>query len=170
MMSEATVTASAERFKREEAPRRILFVCTGNTCRSPMAAALLNDMARQQGNACRMVACSAGLFAADGAPITPAAAQALQTAGVAPVEGMDYTQHRAHTVQERDIADADIVVGLTAAHAMQLTMRFPEAASKIGTLPMDIPDPYGGTQEEYDACLVALRCCIELAFFGEQRS
>ncbi len=170
MMCEATATAKAEWREGKRDPRRILFVCTGNTCRSPMAAALLNDMARQRGDACRTVACSAGLFAADGAPITPAAAHALQTAGIVPVAGMDYTVHRAHTVNERDIADADVVVGLTAAHAMQLTMRFPEAASKIGALPMDIPDPYGGTQEEYDACLAALRCCIELAFFGEQGS
>ena len=165
MMRGAVVAAKAAEHKAQEPSRRIVFVCTGNTCRSPMAAAVFNDLARKRGEGASAV--SAGLFATEGAPITPAAVQALQKAGIPPVEGLEYTAHCAHTVNAQDVADADLVVGLTASHAMQLTMRFPEAASKIGTLPMDIPDPYGGTQEEYDLCLASLRYCIELAFFGE---
>ena len=58
-------------------------------------------------------------------------------------------------------------MGLTASHAMQLMLRFPEAASKIRTLPMDIADPYGGTQEVYRTCLAQLRYALELAYFTE---
>lgn len=159
------------------APCRVLFVCTGNTCRSPMAAALLNDMScpREVCSASgemaspRYIATSAGLFAKEGDPITPAAAQALQQAGVMPHPDNDYTAHRARLVSAEAVAEADVVVGLTGSHAMWLMLRFPEAASKIRTLPMDIPDPFGGSAEVYRDCLAQLKYAIELAFFtGEQ--
>lgn len=155
-------------------PRRILFVCTGNTCRSPMAAAILNDMAKPR-ELCsaapahtpvNAVAESAGLFATEGAPITPAAADALRTAGIAPLPHNDYTNHKARGVTAEMVDAADAVYGLTAAHAMELTLRFPHAAGKIGTLPMDIPDPYGGSEADYAACLLQLRYCISLLFPG----
>lgn len=157
------------------APRRILFVCTGNTCRSPMAAALLNDLAHPR-EICsaagevarsRYVACSAGLYANDGEPITPAAASALQEAGVVSRPDNDYLSHRARTVDAEMVAEADEIVGLTASHAMQLLLRFPEAASKIRTLPVDISDPFGGDAAAYRDCLSRLRYAIELAYFTE---
>ena len=159
-----------------DAPRKILFVCTGNTCRSPMAAALLNEMSRPReicsdcGELCvtpRFVASSAGLYANEGEPITPAAMTALQSAGILSRPDNDYASHRARLVSAEMMADADEIVGLTASHAMQLMLRFPEAASKISTLPLDIPDPYGGTPEVYRACLALLRYALELAYFAE---
>ena len=159
------------------APRRVLFVCTGNTCRSPMAAALLNDMSRPR-ELCsamgeierpRFVASSAGLYAIEGDPITPAAAEALQEAGVVSRPDNDYLAHRARTVCAALVAEADEIVGLTSSHAMQLLLRFPEAASKIRTLPMDIADPFGGSREVYRDCLAQLRYALELSYFtGEQ--
>lgn len=159
-----------------DTPRKILFVCTGNTCRSPMSAALLNELARPReicsacGELCvtpRFAASSAGLFAREGDPITPAAAEALQEGGIPPRPDNDYTAHRARLVSAEAIAEADEVVGLTASHAMQLMLRFPEAASKIRTLPMDIPDPFGGSAQDYRACLAQLRYALELAYFTE---
>ena len=161
-----------------EMPRRILFVCTGNTCRSPMAAALLNDLSRPReicsaGELCaapRYIATSAGLYANAGDPITPAAVQALREAGIKPHPDNDYTAHRARLVSAEMVAEADEIVGLTASHAMQLMLRFPEAASKISTLPMDIPDPYGRSAEVYRDCLAQLRYAIELAYFTEAQA
>ena len=166
----------AKQIQENDAPRKILFVCTGNTCRSPMAAALLNEMARPrelcsaQGELCltpRFVASSAGLYAGEGDPITPAAADALREYGVMPRPDNDYPAHRARLVRADLVTEADEIVGLTASHAMQLMLRFPEAASKIRTLPMDIADPYGGTQEVYRTCLAQLRYALELAYFTE---
>ena len=156
-------------------PRRILFVCTGNTCRSPMAAALLNDMSCPQERCAaqgemtkpRFVASSAGLYANDGAPITLEAADALQAAGVTPRPDNDYFSHRARTVSAALVSEADEIVGLTASHAMQLMLRFPEAASKIRTLPLDISDPFGGDATVYRDCLARLRYAIELAYLTE---
>ena len=161
--------------QQTDAPRKVLFVWTGNTCRSPMAAALLNDMARPKeicsaaGELCaspRYVAASAGLYPSEGDPIAPAAADALQGAGIISRPDNDYLAHRARMVSAELVAEADEIVGLTASHAMQLVMRFPEAASKISTLPMDIPDPYGGTPEVYRACLALLRHGLMLSFFA----
>jgi len=158
------------------APRKILFVCTGNTCRSPMAAALLNDLARPReicsacGELCvtpQYAASSAGLYANAGDPITPAAAEALREAGVVSRPDNDYLSHRARPVSAALVAEADEIVGLTASHAMQLLLRFPEAASKIRTLPIDIPDPFGGTADTYRECLAQLRCALELSYFTE---
>ncbi len=158
-------------------PRRILFVCTGNTCRSPMAAALLNDMSRPR-ELCsatgemmqpHYVATSAGLYAHEGDPITPAAAEALRESGIVSRPDNDYLSHRARLVSAEMVAEADEIVGLTSSHAMQLVLRFPEAASKIRTLPLDISDPFGGSAEVYRDCLAQLRYAIELSFFaGEQ--
>ncbi len=158
------------------AARKVLFVCTGNTCRSPMAAALLNELSRPreicsaQGELCvtpRFAATSAGLFAREGDPITQAAAEALREAGIPPRPDNDYTAHRARLVSAELVAEADEIVGLTASHAMQLMLRFPEAACKIRTLPVDVSDPFGGSAEVYRACLAQLRYALELAYFTE---
>ena len=167
-------TACVKQTQNTDVPRKVLFVCTGNTCRSPMAAALLNEMSRPReicsasGELCaapRYTATSAGLYAREGDPITPAAADALRESGIPPRPDNDYTAHRARLVNAALVAEADEIVGLTASHAMQLLMRFPEAASKIRTLPMDISDPFGGDAEVYRTCLAQLRYALELAYF-----
>lgn len=167
-----------EQMQSKDTPRKVLFVCTGNTCRSPMAAALLNDMSRPKeicsarGELCMMpkyAASSAGLYASEGDPITPEAQTALQEAGIPPRPDNDYTAHRARTVTKEMVNEADEVVGLTASHAMQLMLRFPEAAGKISTLPMDVPDPFGGTPEVYRTCLALIKLGITRAFFAEEQ-
>lgn len=155
-----------------EKGRRILFVCTGNTCRSPMAAALFNDMMRlpreictacpEEREAFAATATSAGLYAREGDPISAQAVTALREAGVEATPGNDYPAHRARTVSAEMMEEADEVIAISAAHAMELTFRFPEYADKIGTLPMDVPDPYGGGAEAYRQCLFCLRYCLQL--------
>ena len=99
--------------------RRVLFVCTGNTCRSPMAAALLNHLSRprevcsacgESGEVPRYAASSAGLYAMAGDPITPHAAAALAAFGVPSLPSNDYTAHRARPVTEALLEAADVVV------------------------------------------------------------
>ena len=149
----------------QESPVRVLFVCTGNTCRSPMAAAVFNDMAARTGRAGELCAESAGLFAHDGDPITPAASAALQRAGIPATPQNDYTAHSARTVTREHVAQADLVVAMTGAHAMQLLLRFPEAAAKITCPGADITDPFGGDDAVYERCLCDLRAVVCEMFF-----
>lgn len=140
--------------------KSVLFVCTGNTCRSPMAAAWLTHF----GAKCGYVANSAGLFPSVGAPISVNAVHALKSAGVEPSPDNRYDLHTARPVTEELVAAADVVVGISKRHAMELIFAFPKYADKIVSMPRDIPDPFGGTAEDYEVCLTAIVGCIKEMF------
>jgi protein-tyrosine-phosphatase len=105
--------------------RHILLVCTGNTCRSPMAESMLADLARKAGKPLEVR--SAGVAAIDGYPVSPHAAEALRRRNL-PVPGPS----SALTVKE--IAWADVVLAMTGSHKRVIVQRHPEAAGKTFTL------------------------------------
>jgi len=120
----------------------ILFVCTGNTCRSPLAAALT----RSRG----IDAESAGLTAWPGSPATPEAIRAAKR------HGADLTRHQAQPVTEELLKKADQVWVMTPGHLDALILRFPELAAKAEVLYPEIPDPYGGDDAVYERCALRL--------------
>ena len=120
----------------------ILFVCTGNTCRSPLAAAL----ARKTG----WDAESAGLYAVPGAPATPPARRAALR------HGADLSAHRARPLTDALAARAEKILVMTPDHAAALRARFPQCAGKISVLSPAIPDPYGGDDGDYERCVQGL--------------
>lgn len=140
----------------------VLFVCTGNTCRSPMCAALFNSV-----YGCEMVrADSAGLFA-DGSPVSKNAVEALKDSGItlSPAQ-------KSRMVTEEDVKKADIVVCVTRSHSINLINRFPQYADKIGYMPYEITDPFGGDLDVYKRCLEDIKksmgSIFEAAADGEQ--
>ena len=145
----------------EKTGGRILFVCIGNTCRSPMAAALYN--ARYAGDGSH--AFSAGL-AADGSGISGNALLALSRAGIRAVPDNNYPAHVSHTVTEEDLKKADLVIGITGRHTMQLLFAAPEYASRITAMPTDIADPYGGDLQTYEVCLAQIDNALAVMFAG----
>ena len=127
----------------------ILFVCTGNTCRSPMAAALADKMFATRG----AIAASCGVFAADGAGPSQNAVAAMKDGW-----GLDISGHRAKRVSEQDLADAFVVIAMTAGHKSHLNALFPEFAGKIHAVSeiceegCDIEDPFGASLDVYLEC------------------
>jgi len=161
-------------------PRLICFVCTGNTCRSPMAEAVANALAQEALNGYPetlrdaltppLQAFSAGLYAENGAPISKNAAKALEDAGVMPIKGKDYHNHTAHTITEEDAAKADLLVAMTPTHAMELMLRFPTEAKKITLMPTAIPDPFGGDLAVYQKSLARITEGVRRLLFEEAQA
>ncbi|TFD96994.1 low molecular weight protein arginine phosphatase [Jeotgalibacillus sp. R-1-5s-1] len=123
---------------------RILFVCTGNTCRSPMAEAILKNRVEEE-----VEVRSAGLFAMEGGRASHHAQQVMDEQGLS-------HDHRSHTVTQSDVHWADYVFAMTSAHKSMLMDQYPFAADRIFTLKefasgmgLDISDPYGGSVDTY---------------------
>src|SRR5918997_5376204 len=100
----------------ENHTRRVLFVCTANVCRNPMAEAIFNALAEERGLAWR--AQSAGVAALEGEDITPNARAALDEVGI-------YTnEHRAWQVGEEMLGEADLVLAMGPRHVATIRRRF----------------------------------------------
>ena len=148
-----------------EGIKRICFICTGNTCRSPMAAAVANAIAESEGLSIR--ADSAGLYATPDAPISVHAVMALERAAVEPIDGADYHAHIAKNLTDALVAQMDMLVPMTRTHVMELILRYPDAVKKIVCMPQQISDPYGGTLQVYEACLSEITKGVRALLHGE---
>lgn len=144
-----------------DAPKRFLFVCTGNTCRSPMAEHLFLRLAREAG--LDHLASSAGTAAAAGMPLSRGAAAVFAS------RGMGAVAHRARRVDAALLAEAASVFVMERAHRDELAARFPEAAAKIfvlreaaGLSPLDVEDPVGADAAEYAACAASIEEALHI--------
>jgi protein-tyrosine phosphatase len=143
---------------------KILFVCTANICRSPMAAGLFQALlAQRSGDSLEgeWQVESAGTWASRGLPAARGAAEAMAQRGI------DLADHRSKPVAEEDLRNVDLVLTMTAGQREGIVVEFPFAANRVHLLTemsgrsYDVPDPYGGSQAQYDACAEELEQLIE---------
>lgn len=105
--------------------RTVLLVCTGNTCRSPMAEAMLKDMAARAGLSIEVR--SAGVGAIDGYPPSPHAARVLAQRKL-PEAGLS------RALNGELVEWADLILAMTASHKQAIVQRHPDAVGKTYTL------------------------------------
>lgn len=139
---------------------KVCFVCTGNTCRSPMAAAVFNHLTKGSDR----FAVSMGLYAYDGMPITENAVSALEARGIVSDRYNQYREHRARNCTPEALADCDYIVGISEAHTIELISRYPSLVAKILSMPKGIVDPYGSDLKTYENCLCEIEEGIKELF------
>lgn len=141
---------------------KVMFVCTGNICRSAMAHVMLENRIKEQNKDIQVYSC--GLFTSDGDRPTKEAIYVLKTK-----YNIDLSEHRATTIENSPIKEMDIILCATTSHKNNILNKYPELKEKTYTIKeyagypeknLDIKDPWGCSYETYERCAEEIDDCI----------
>jgi len=138
----------------------VLFICTGNLCRSPIAEALWNKLTQDQSPITnhQLQARSAGIRAIDGQPAHPLAQEAARQ------KGFDLAPHRARTVTPNMLNNADLILTMETDHLEWIITKMPILQTRTHLLGhwanTEITDPLNGGREEFERILTQIEDCL----------
>lgn len=139
---------------QKRAKKSVVFVCTGNTCRSPMAEFMFKQYLKDKKLQGGYTVSSAGLYAVRGDAMNANAEKALDFLGVKYTAG-----RKAKTFTVQMSLDSDLVVGMTARHAEECGEG--DNITSFEELGAPVPDPYGGSLQDYIDCAVRMRSMFD---------
>ena len=141
---------------------KIMFICTGNICRSAMAHKMLEKKAKEQNKNIEVYSC--GIWAQNGDIPTYEGKMVMQDYDI------DLSNHRATNIRNSNIEEMDVILCATNNHKANVIAMYPELKEKIFTMKeyagypdydLDISDPWGYGIEVYKKCAKEIEECIE---------
>ena len=146
---------------------KIMFICTGNICRSAMAHKMLEKRAKEENKDVEVYSC--GIYAQNGDIPTYEALTVMKDYGI------DLSNHRATNIRNSNIKDMDVILCATTAHKNNVIAMYPELKDRVYTMKeyagypqndIDIKDPWGYGIEVYRKCAKELEDCINKIMEG----
>lgn len=141
---------------------KIMFICTGNICRSAMAHKMLEKKAKEENKDIEVYSC--GVFAEDGDVPTYEGIDVMREYGI------DLSKHRATNIRNSNIKDMDVILCATNSHKNNVISMYPELKEKVYTMKeyagydkkdIDIKDPWGYGIAIYRMCAAEIEDCID---------
>lgn len=141
---------------------KIMFICTGNICRSAMAHVMFEKMAKEKNKNVQVYSC--GVYAQNGDTSTYEAIETMHEYGI------DLKKHRATNIRNSNIKNMDIILCATTSHKNMVINIYPELKEKVFTMKeyagypqndLDIEDPWGYGIDVYKNCAKEIEDCLD---------